>query len=156
MLEKVVWTDADFELMGWHDATIHAIAFDEGSWEGRILFDLDYIVQWVEPEPPSVEFEFDVAPATLIFEKVASFEAQILAYPTVVQIQDIHREPKDDRQLGEGARLWTVEGHHSRFGLRATGFRQHFRKRPIRTRSQSLGTAERGAISFAEPTEFPD
>lgn len=23
-LGKALWTDADFELMGWHDATIHA------------------------------------------------------------------------------------------------------------------------------------
>jgi hypothetical protein len=28
-LEKAVWTHGDFDMMGWHDATVHAIAFHE-------------------------------------------------------------------------------------------------------------------------------
>jgi hypothetical protein len=27
-LEKPVWTDADFEEMGWHDAVVYAVAID--------------------------------------------------------------------------------------------------------------------------------
>ena len=49
-LEKAVWTQDDFPVMGWHDATVHAIGFDEDElWSERLLLDLDYIVEWIEP-----------------------------------------------------------------------------------------------------------
>jgi hypothetical protein len=30
-LEKWIWTEADFDVMGWHDSSIHALAFC--SWQ---------------------------------------------------------------------------------------------------------------------------
>jgi hypothetical protein len=68
-LDRAVWTDADFETMGWHDNAVHAISFadDESS---RLLLDLDYILRWLQPEPPKKNFSFLIAPATLIFENV--------------------------------------------------------------------------------------
>jgi hypothetical protein len=37
MLEKVIWTEADYDIMGWHDATVWALAF---GWESH-EFSLD-------------------------------------------------------------------------------------------------------------------
>lgn len=52
--------------MSWHDNAVHAIA-----WEplpdnpGRLLLDIDYILQWVAPEPPATMLSFWISPATL-------------------------------------------------------------------------------------------
>jgi len=46
-LEKWAWTEEDFERMGWHDAHVHAFAFQPDAWE--FLLDLDYILEWVGP-----------------------------------------------------------------------------------------------------------
>ena len=46
-LEKAVWTDGDFDRMGWHDARVHAIAFHEDEDNAELLLDLDYIVRWI-------------------------------------------------------------------------------------------------------------
>jgi hypothetical protein len=54
-LEKATWTDADFEVMGWHDCRIHALSIGEHDDDvfppARVMLDLDYIVRWVEPAP---------------------------------------------------------------------------------------------------------
>ena len=44
-IEKAIWTTDDFEMMGWHDCRIHALAFT-GEWD--LSFDIDYICKWVE------------------------------------------------------------------------------------------------------------
>jgi len=48
LLEKPVWSEADFDRMEWHDATIYAVGFDAASFE--LLFDVDYICQWLSPK----------------------------------------------------------------------------------------------------------
>ena len=47
-LEKTVWSEHDFETMGWHDATIWAMVADTEKYEYAI--DLDYIFKWVHPK----------------------------------------------------------------------------------------------------------
>jgi hypothetical protein len=76
-LEKAVWTDADFVTMGWHDATVHAIAFHEDEQNAELLLDLDYIVRWIDPEPPAEHLTFLVAPATLVFENVWGLDGEL-------------------------------------------------------------------------------
>ena len=44
-LEKAVWTDGDFEAMGWHDARLYSFLTLPDTFE--LAFDIDYIVQWV-------------------------------------------------------------------------------------------------------------
>jgi len=157
-LDGAVWTDADFEQMGWHDATVHAIAFRESDDVGELLLDLDYIVRWIDPQPPSEYFRFLVAPATLVFENVWSLEGDLALYAkrTILEVDGIERhEPEDERQRAAHMTLWVIDGHE--FGLRflATGFRQHFRARPIEVESQRLSAEQRGGFSFEQPTAFP-
>jgi len=35
---------------------------------GRLLLDIDYILQWVAPEPPATTLSFWISPATLVFD----------------------------------------------------------------------------------------
>ncbi len=44
ILEKSIWTDLDFENMGWHDSRIHSVAFGENF---ELIFDIDYIFKWL-------------------------------------------------------------------------------------------------------------
>ena len=46
-LEKSVWTDHDFEDMGWHDCKLFAISFGDNF---QLLLDIDYIFKWVQTE----------------------------------------------------------------------------------------------------------
>jgi hypothetical protein len=155
--EKAVWTDDEFDTMGWHDATVHAIAFHEDERDAELRLDLDYIVRWIDPEPPAEHFTFLVAPATLVFENVWYLEGEIgTVSRTLLQIQNIERgEPENDRQREMGLQLWVIEwsqGHE--LTLLASGFRQHFRRRPVHA-GQWLELDERGGISFDEPLDFP-
>jgi hypothetical protein len=64
MLEKLIWTEADYDIMGWHDATVWALAL---GWESHeFSLDIDYI-KWVQPDADDPDFRFWVAPATLVF-----------------------------------------------------------------------------------------
>jgi hypothetical protein len=61
-----VWTEADLESLGWHDNAVHAVAVEPAlPCPGRLLIDLDYIVDWVHPTAPAGPFSFWVCPATL-------------------------------------------------------------------------------------------
>src|SRR4249920_2438574 len=50
VVARTTWTEADYGTMSWHDNAVHAIA-----WEplpdnpGRLLLDIDCILQWVAP-----------------------------------------------------------------------------------------------------------
>jgi hypothetical protein len=157
LLSKPVWTDADFEQMGWHDATVHAIAFQsDDEDQAELLIDLDYIVAWVDPVPPDPYFTFMVSPATLVFENVWSMEGDIEAERTRVQIEAIERHnPERDAQRKAGLHRWLITGEDLGLDFFATGFRQHFRARPIATPFQWLTLEKRDGFSFARPTKFP-
>jgi hypothetical protein len=147
--EKAVWTDGDFDTMSWHDATVHAIAFHEGEQDDRLLLDLDYIVRWLHPEPPARGFTFLVAPATLVFENVSDLQGELDTRSSrmLLHIDTIER--------GKAEYAWVIQGHDFALTLFASGFRQHFRGRPIRTASQRLQLGARGGISFDQPLDFP-
>lgn len=150
-LERAVWTDADFDSMGWHDATIHAIAFLPDTSE--LALDLDYILEWVEPSPSREASSFWVAPATFIFEN--AFEAEIQLHPLLdVTVQGLERrDPQPTRPGFAGpitAWQWLMDCNEGSITLRATGFRQIFRRAPIRVDRQSLLPAERGEVSLGQ------
>jgi hypothetical protein len=161
MLEKCVWTDRDYEVMGWHDATVHALAIDwdpvvlEGGWHGAtLLLDIDYIVSWGEPQPDRT-FRFQVAPATLAFEDAWDVEGGLRHDRTMAppQILDLRRGPPENPKSDLTA--WHIEGDRFELRFEARGFSQHFRSRPIANgREQSLTSAQRGGPSFARPAAF--
>ncbi len=182
-LERCVWTDEDFGAMGWHDACVHAVAVEDDG-QSRLLLDLDYIVNWVKPQPPETSWRFSVAPATLVFENVWDLEGEIAAASGMAQrvlllIDVVRREANVMKDVESGRRQrwisgmagghdfskgspetadldrWEITGHN--FGLRflADGFHQHFRSQPTLIEKQSLTLAERGGLSFAEPVEAP-
>jgi hypothetical protein len=74
-VEKWIWTEADFEVMGWHDSQIHAMAFFPEEFE--LVFDIDYIFEWIDPQPNETYYKFWIAPATLVFKNIHDVEFDI-------------------------------------------------------------------------------
>ncbi|MDX3195947.1 hypothetical protein PV458_46755 [Streptomyces sp. MN03-5084-2B] len=148
-LSKAVWTDADFPQMGWHDSRVYALGFleDDDSPPGRLLLDLDYIVRWVEPARREKHFTFWIAPVTLVFDDAWDITGDIGPLHGDLEIADLHRlDPPD----GHPVPLWHIEGHEFDLKLRASGFRQYFRRPPHHVPRQVLTLPERGGLSFAE------
>ena len=151
-LEKWVWDDGDFDRMGWHDATIHAIAF--GATDFELSLDVDYIFAWVKPAEGEKNFRFWVAPCTLVFQNVydVRLEAMGCGGP-LIEVNELRRDdprrPKNAEFIGcELEWQWTFDGHHGELGFRSVGFTLYVRRAPVLLDAQVLDLAERGGYSF--------
>jgi hypothetical protein len=164
-LEKYLWTDRDFDRMGWHDVKVHAVAFEanDGTFAsvstlgyyplplgGRLLLDLDYIIEWERPKPPERSFRFWISPATLVFENVQGIQGGELdlvpGYGLLLDIQSLDRLELHP----SGVYDWTIQGHNFALHVSSTGFRQYIRQPPMLSSHQYLSIEARGGISFAE------
>src|SRR5690348_4603932 len=88
-LEKSIWTDADFDTMGWHDNNIYRIRLTED-----LELDLDYILQWNQPDLEGLPFTFWVAPATLVFKNIKNLRFDFsfaIGLDNSFEIEDIDR-----------------------------------------------------------------
>jgi hypothetical protein len=144
---KTVWTDADFDALGWHDAAIHAVAFEPALPDpGRLLLDIDYVLEWVSPEAPATTLSFWVCPATLVFDPAWDLTADInlQGWSFQLSLDAIERSGPDERGNFE----WTLAGDLFTIGLHASGFTQYLRHAPIHTPRQRLAVDERGGLSF--------
>lgn len=138
-LEKWIWTEADFEQMGWHDARIYAVQFGKD-----ISFDIDYIFEWIQVDKDDF-FSFIVAPATLVFPE-----------PSVVSInidfrlsQEIEIEDISCRVSAAGETEWHIESHQGNIIITAPSFRQIVRRAPTQQTGQQVIPEERGLPSFS-------
>jgi hypothetical protein len=132
-LEKWLWTECDFEIMGWHDSHVYAIAFLPEKFE--IVFDIDYIFQWVNPLEDEQYFSFWVSPATLIFENIYDVELQIKSYNGGLIINSIKRANADTSRnaqyIGKDKEwIWTIECQEGEIKFRSTGYKQYVRAEP--------------------------
>ncbi len=149
-LEKRIWSESDFDVMGWHDSTIHSLAFYPETFE--FALDLDYIFKWVDPEVEGGYYSFWVAPATIVFENV--YDLAIDAEPGLgLEVADITRSdparPKNSEQIGkESEWTWTVECQEGRISFKAAGYKMFVRSAPVIQGQQSLDLVDRGGVSF--------
>ena len=154
--EKSVWTDADFETMGWHDATVHAMALPTDAFE--LVLDIDYILKWVGPVEGQTHFRFWVSPATLVFWNLHTFSVDLESEHELT-IQGIERsDPVKPRNAAHISRdtewLWTIECHQGEIKFRSCGFYQYLRAAPTCGKSQARSVKERGGYSFDRPDEW--
>ncbi len=145
---KTVWTDADFDQMNWHDNEVHAIALEPALPEpGRLLLDIDYIVQWVPPQPPSRLLSFWICPATLVFDPASDLttEIDLEGFSFSLSLESVQRSGPDEHGIFE----WTLDGDRFTVGLRASGFTQYLRRAPVYSSRTGLTVDERGGFSFS-------
>jgi len=144
---KSVWTEADFEAMNWHDAAVHAVAVEPAPpYPGRLLVDLDYIIERVPAEAPTTAPSFWVCPATLVFGQARDLAADInLPGPSFEPSLDaIRRSGPDEDEVF----VWNLVGRLFSIGLRAGGFTQYLRRTPVHRPRPRLSAGERGGLSF--------
>ncbi|MGW5355352.1 hypothetical protein ACWERV_33145 [Streptomyces sp. NPDC004031] len=151
-LTKSVWSDADFDTMGWHDATVHGLCVQPSATDGplpRLLLDIDYIVRWVHPVAPRTHFTFWIAPSTLVFDDVWDVEGDLDLKGMALSL-DIDHIRRSAPQDSPGGPRWHVEGHSFDLTFRSTGFHQYVRRTPRHAQRLTLSPSERGGVSFAE------
>lgn len=156
-LTRNIWTHDDFDAMGWHDVNIHAVTCNFAEFE--LVFDIDYIFAWVNPEPPSDYFTFWIAPCTLVFRNVRDLKIN-LGDPLGLQIMDITRSNPRCPRNAEHIDLktewsWNLDMLQGSIDFSSAGYSQFTRRPPVRSRLQRLTPEERGGISFARPTALP-
>jgi hypothetical protein len=62
--------------MSWHDCHVNAIALDQnGEWQSNLVFDLDFIVEWLCGTDK--KYRFRVAPAVLRFVGVDNLKLDV-------------------------------------------------------------------------------
>ena len=138
-LEKWIWTDSDFEQMGWHDATVYGFRLNE-----NLELDIDYIFQWNQPDIKGFQFTFWVAPCTLVFEKPAdlSFELTQSLDDRWIEIDDIEKSVEDEKMI------WTIITHQGDISFKANTYKQVVRKKPSFQLGQTIPYDEREGFSF--------
>jgi len=138
-LEKWIWTEKDFDAMGWHDATVYGLQLEQ-----NLALDIDYIFQWNPPEIEGLPFTFWIAPCTLIFERLTdlSFELTGTFNATYLEIADIERVT-----TGQTTR-WTIDTHQGAIMFNADSFKQIVRRQPCFQFGQTIPYDERGGFSF--------
>ena len=137
-LEKWVWTEADFDQIGWHDATIYAVQFGKD-----ISFDIDYIFEWVQADKDDF-FSFVIAPATLVFPEPRSVVFSVdFRFGQQLEIEHIHRRATD-----AGSTEWYLETHQGDIIVVADAFQQIIRRQPTLQTGQQIIPEERGESSF--------
>lgn len=149
-LHKWLWTELDFEEMGWHDVTIHAVAFLPEVYE--LALDIDYIFHWVDPAAGETQFKFWVAPATLVFENVNELAIDLEPHGSI-ELHGIERsEPHKPKNIDVVDRdiewRWTLETQSGEINLRSIGYKQYIRRAPVLSRAQVLDIGARGGFSF--------
>lgn len=146
------WTESDYDSMGWHDTTVHAIRIVEGKYgSGEFWIDLDYIVEWI---CVGNTCRFRVAPALLVFREVTKLRLT-LDYATVgaglvpFQLDGIARN-ETARTASYGSYSWTIEigWPDGSIAFDSPGFTQKLTGPIIETESQSLSPSQRGQAAF--------
>jgi hypothetical protein len=142
--------------MGWHDVVIHGLTCSPSEYE--LTLDIDYIFEWVQPEPPAIHYSFWIAPATLVFRNVSNFEASLdgpLGFQIMELARENPREPVNARYIESKIEwTWTVNLLQGEFKFWSVGYSQYTRRRPIRAGTQYFSLQERGGINFDRP-EIP-
>jgi hypothetical protein len=134
-LDKQIWTDSDFEQMGWHDSTIYRMRLDED-----LVFDIDYILKWNKPDLEGLPFTFWIAPATLVFKAVQNLTFEFdFGFNQFIEIDDIER--------GENANHWVIITQQGDIQFKAEGYCQFIRQQPSFEFGQTISYIERGGYS---------
>ncbi len=142
-LEKNIWTDTDFEKMGWHDSNIYKIGLTED-----LALDIDYILQWNKPDIEGLPFTFWVAPATVVFKKIRNLRFELdTAFNNTFEIENIEKNETD------GGTSWTIITRQGDIGFISEGYTQYIRQEPSFQFGQSISYAERFGWSLERTTK---
>jgi hypothetical protein len=138
ILEKHLWTDKDFEQMGWHDSTIYRMQLEKD-----LSFDIDYILKWNKPDLDGLPFTFWISPATLVFKGVQDLSFELdYGFSQHFEIDDIERDGNQ----------WTISTQQGDIRFTAEGYEQYIRQQPFFSFGLSISYIERNGYSLERTT----
>jgi len=141
-LEKSIWTQADFDKMGWHDSNIYKIRLTED-----LELDIDYILQWNKPDLEGLPFTFWVAPATLVFKRIQNLTFDFdIGFEDAFEIEDIERTENEKEYQ------WTIITRQGDIQFRSVGYDQFIRQEPFFEFGQTISFIERNGHSLDKTT----
>lgn len=137
MQVKDIWTDVDFEEMGWHDSYIYNISFPDENQ--KLILDIDYIFKWVLDETSNL-YNFWVSPAKLTFLDVLDLRIDLDFQNTVgLDIQDINRSNPRLYPNGKDIKWdYLILTDNGSISFESSGYIQNIIKQPILSTSQIL------------------
>lgn len=142
-LEKNIWTESDFEKMGWHDSHIYKIGLGED-----LELDIDYILQWNKPDIDGLPFTFWVAPSTLVFRLVKNLSFELdTAFNDTFEIEDIEKTETDN------GTVWTIITRQGDIEFTSEGYTQYIRQEPSFQFGQTISFAERYGWALDKTTK---
>ncbi|UIR54785.1 hypothetical protein LZQ00_10905 [Sphingobacterium sp. SRCM116780] len=153
-LKKSIWTEQDYDNMGWHDCNIYGMVFKEVNKEtgfSDLAFDIDYIFKWINPIRPKINFLFWISPCTLVFKNTYGLVINIDrrgGLTDMLEVADIILVSKHEEEKNKWVYEWHIELQDGYIKFKSYGYTQYVRKYPILTESIMLSLEERGEISF--------
>jgi hypothetical protein len=133
---KNVWTDSDFNEMGWHDCRLYSVIIPGEDF--KLKFNLDYIF---DVEKKENEFKgFWVAPCDLYFLDIVGLKINIdFKDNMLLFISDIRRFNSRPAPNPEVI-IWDyeIECDNGDISFSATGFRQELISQPILSETYDL------------------
>lgn len=153
-LDKNIWTQDDYEQMGWHDGSIYGFIFmpvgDGGTT--NIIFDIDYIFKWVNPIPPEQTFSFWVAPCSLVFKDTFDLVINVDrkgGTTGMLEIADLYLVDKVEQEKNQWIYEWNIDLQEGYIKFKSMGFDQIVRQKPVFTDGQVLTLEGRNGINFS-------
>lgn len=144
-----MFSTEDFGKIQWHDNAIHGFRILEGDICGELIFDIDFIAEWLPPV--NEKYSFKVAPSNLIFHEVSDLVISInyAEASAAVQPMAIHEIQQESITYPNGHTTfrWKINLNwppNSFFSFCSPDFSQLQRMEPIITEAQYLSPAERG------------
>lgn len=145
-LEKDIWTEKDYDQMGWHDNFIRKIVMNKD-----LLLDIDYIFKWNRAEVEGMGFTFWISPATLCFHNIKDLNLDIdLLFDGAFEIEDIEKASDTE------AMHWTIITQQGEISFASDGYTQFIRQQPTFEYRQLIGFGERGGLSVERTTSQPN
>ena len=109
-MDEYLWTEKDFDEMGWHDNHVHGLQINEGEYgAGQLVLEIDYILEWINADEG--KYKFRILPAVLMFKGVTNLRLTLdYATPTAsLGPFSIHAiERKIEARERYEAQIWTI------------------------------------------------
>jgi hypothetical protein len=145
-LEKRIWTEKDFEQMGWHHATVYGLRLNND-----LELDIDYIFRWNKPDLEGFPFTFWVAPATLVFKNIKNLKLDLEINPDKLLINGIEINDIERTQKGHTSH-WIIITHQGDFEFESDGYEQFIRQEPSLEFGPNISFIVRNGFSLEKTT----
>lgn len=146
-MTEYAWSTAQFGEMSWHDNHVHGLRVVQGDYgPGRLILDLDYILEWLPCDDGRMRFR--ILPAYLTFLEVFNLRITLdYATSTAALVPfSIHAiERRTEARERYDAQEWTIQVNWpaGEISFEAEGFEQRGVAPPVLSDEQYLKPGER-------------